>query len=133
MLKSSISFTEETSFGPPKIEILWDTVAEEVLGQSQVEGVKIRNKVTGETRILPVQGLFIFIGIRPQTEWLQSVLDLDEQGFIITDAEMRTSVPGVFAAGDVRSKACRQIVTAAGDGATAAYMAEHYLAQREKV
>ncbi len=121
---------QERAFADPKIEFVWNSVVTEILGEDKVQGVRIKNVRTGEERVLEVGGVFIFIGIRPHTEWLEGVLALDEGGFIITDAEMRTSLPGVFAAGDVRAKSCRQIVTAAGDGATAAYMAELYLLER---
>ncbi len=121
---------QERALANEKITIFWNRVVEEILGQDQVEGVRLRNVKTGEEETLKVQGVFIFVGISPQSEFVKGVLPLDEKGFIITDCEMRTEVPGVFAAGDVRSKACRQIVTAAGDGATAAYMAEHYLSQK---
>ncbi len=121
---------QERALANEKITIFWNRVVEEILGQDQVEGVRLRNVKTGEEETLKVQGVFIFVGISPQSEFVKGLLPLDEKGFIITDCEMRTEVPGVFAAGDVRSKACRQIVTAAGDGATAAYMAEHYLAQK---
>ena len=122
---------QERAFANPKIEFVWDSVVKEILGKEKVEGVRVLNRKSGEEKFLEVGGVFIFIGIRPQTEWLkEGVVALDDGGFIITDAEMRTSVPGVFAAGDVRAKACRQIVTAAGDGATAAYMAEIYLSER---
>ena len=121
---------QERALANEKITIFWNRVVEEILGQDQVEGVRLRNVKTGEEETLKVQGVFIFVGISPQSEFVKGLLPLDEKGFIITDCEMRTEVPGVFAAGDVRSKACRQIVTAAGDGATAAYMAEHYLSQK---
>ncbi len=121
---------QERALANEKITIFWNRVVEEILGQDQVEGVRLRNVKTDEEETLKVQGVFIFVGISPQSEFVKGVLPLDEKGFIITDCEMRTEVPGVFAAGDVRSKACRQIVTAAGDGATAAYMAEHYLTQK---
>ncbi len=121
---------QERAFADPKIEFVWNSVVTEILGEDKVQGVRIKNVKTGEERVLEVGGVFIFIGIRPHTEWLEGVLALDEGGFIITDAEMRTSLPGVFAAGDVRAKSCRQIVTAVGDGATAAYMAELYLLER---
>ena len=118
---------QERAFANPKIHFIWNTVVEEILGQEKVEGVRIKNRKTGEISTLPVDGVFIFIGIRPQSDFVKGLLPTDERGFIITDCEMRTELPGVFAAGDVRAKACRQIITAAGDGATAAYMAEHYL------
>ncbi len=121
---------QERAFANEKIEFIWNSVVEEIIGKEKVEAVKIKNRKTGEEKILKVDGVFIFIGIRPQSEFVKDLLKLDERGFIVTDCEMRTEIPGVFAAGDVRSKACRQIVTAAGDGATAAYMAEHFLAQK---
>ncbi len=121
---------QERALANEKITILWNRVVEEIFGQDQVEGVRLKNVKTGETETLKVQGVFIFVGISPQSEFVRGILPLDERGFIITDCEMRTEVPGVFAAGDVRAKACRQIVTAAGDGATAAFMAEHYLSQK---
>ena len=119
---------QERAFANEKITFVWDSVVTEILGREKVEAVKVKNRKTGEEKVLQVDGVFIFVGIKPQSDFVKGVLKLDEGGFIITDAEMRTEVPGVFAAGDVRSKACRQIVTAAGDGATAAYMAEHFLA-----
>jgi len=121
---------QERAFANPKIEFIWNTVVEEILGKEKVEGVRLKNRKTGKTSTLAVDGVFIFIGIRPQSEFVKGLLPTDERGFIITDCEMRTEIPGIFAAGDVRSKACRQIVTAAGDGATAAFMAEHYLSER---
>lgn len=121
---------QERALSHPQIEPLWNTVVTEVLGEDRVEGLRIKNVKTGEESTLAVGGVFIFIGIKPQTEWLGGAVALDEAGFVVTDSETRTSLPGVFAAGDVRAKACRQIVTAAGDGAVAAYMAEHYLAER---
>ena len=120
---------QERALAHEKIQFWWSCVVEEILGQDKVEGVKIRHLKTGETEVLRVDGVFIFIGISPQSEFVEGFLERDERGFIITDCEMRTNVPGVFAAGDVRAKACRQIITAAGDGATAAYMAEHHLSQ----
>lgn len=86
-------------------------------------GVVVRHVASGETRTLKVNGLFIYVGMEPRTDFLPQEVKLDAQGFIVTDTEMRTSVPGIFAAGDVRSKLCRQVITAAGDGATAAQAA----------
>ncbi len=123
---------QERLLSNEKVEILWNTIVEEIFGKEIVEGVKLLNKASGEKKVLPVDGVFIFIGFSPQTSFLKGFLKLDESGFIPTDAEMRTEIPGVFAAGDVRAKACRQIVTACGDGATAAYMAEHYIAHLDE-
>ncbi len=118
---------QERAFANPKIEFIWNTVVEEILGEDKVEALRLKNRKTGEESFLRIDGIFIFIGMRPQSEFVKGLLPTDERGFIITDCEMRTEIPGIFAAGDVRAKACRQIITAAGDGATAAYMAEHYL------
>ncbi len=84
---------------------------------------------TDEIRQISVEGLFIYVGFEPATAYLPAALERDAQGFIVTDTEMRTSIPGIFAAGDVRSKLCRQVITAAGDGATAAQAAFVFLEQ----
>ncbi|WP_456371392.1 thioredoxin-disulfide reductase [Thermodesulfatator atlanticus] len=120
---------QERALSNEKIHPIWNTVVEEILGDEKVKALKLKNRKTGEVSELPVDGVFIFIGTSPQSEFVKDLLECDERGFIITDAEMRTNVPGIFAAGDVRAKACRQIITACGDGATAAFMAEHYLAE----
>ncbi|MHB8070052.1 MAG: thioredoxin-disulfide reductase [Desulfobaccales bacterium] len=110
-----------------KVQIHWDTVVDEIQGQHAVEALQLRNVKTGESSRLPVAGVFIFVGITPNTAWLKGRVKTDEWGFISTDVEMATSIPGIFAAGDVRSKLLRQISTAVGDGAIAAFAAEHYL------
>jgi thioredoxin reductase (NADPH) len=112
-----------------KVKIHWDTVVQEIRGQEAVEALEMRNVKTREVSSLPVAGVFIFVGVTPNTAWLKGRVTMDERGFIFTDPEMATSVPGIYAAGDVRSKLLRQISTAVGDGATAAFAAEHYLAQ----
>ena len=88
---------------------------------------EIENVKTGDVSTLPVQGVFIFIGYTPNSELDKGLLDLDDLGFVITDNDMQTSIPGVFAAGDIRSKALRQISTAVGEGATATYSAEKFI------
>jgi thioredoxin reductase (NADPH) len=113
-----------------KVQIHWDTVVNEIRGQQAVESLELRNVKTGELSQLPVAGVFIFVGITPNTAWLKGRISMDDWGFVFTDAEMATSIPGIFAAGDVRSKLLRQITTAVGDGATAAFAAEHYLGKR---
>jgi thioredoxin reductase (NADPH) len=121
----------DRALGHPSIEAIMETVVEEILGDKAVTAVKLKNVKTSETRTLPVEGIFVYAGYRPNTGYLKGVVDLDEVGCVVTDAEMATRVPGIFAAGDVRSKNLRQVVTAAGDGATAAFSAEKYIEQIE--
>lgn len=103
-----------------KIEILRSCVIESLVGDSELTGIVVKNLITKEETTIPVSGLFIYVGFEPITAFLPQDLQKDGQGFIITDTEMRTNIPGIFAAGDIRSKLCRQVITAAGDGATAA-------------
>jgi len=105
----------------PNIEVVYDTVATRILGEQGVEGLDLENVKTNDSSKLDVQGVFIFVGLNPLVDFVPEQLERDEAGFIVTDAEMRTNLPGVFAAGDVRSKICRQITTAVGDGANAGY------------
>jgi thioredoxin reductase (NADPH) len=116
----------------PKIEVIWDTVVEEIHGDAQglVERLSLRNVRSGERSTLPVTGIFIFIGFRPNTGIIEGHVEHDEQGYLITDATMQTSIPGLFAAGDVRQQLTRQITTAVGDGTTAAIAADKYLTER---
>ncbi|HWP03671.1 MAG TPA: thioredoxin-disulfide reductase [Gemmatimonadaceae bacterium] len=116
----------------PKIEVIWDTVVEEIHGDAQglVERLSLRNVRSGERWTLPVTGIFIFIGFRPNTGIIEGHVEHDEQGYLITDSTMQTSIPGLFAAGDVRQQLTRQITTAVGDGTTAAIAADKYLTER---
>ncbi|BCR06996.1 thioredoxin reductase [Desulfuromonas versatilis] len=115
-----------------KIEILWNSAVERVEGDaSGMHAVELKDLSSGEKRSLELQGLFVAIGVTPKAHFLAEVLQLDPDGHILTDAECRTSMPGVFAAGDVRKKILKQIATAVGDGAVAAIMAEKYLMDRE--
>lgn len=115
-----------------KIEILWDTVVTGVEGEGKVENLRLLNVKTDQARDLPVDGLFVWIGILPNADYIGPEVQRDEYGFVITNADMETSVPGVFAAGDVRSTPLRQIATAVGDAAIAAYCAEHYIENIKK-
>jgi thioredoxin reductase (NADPH) len=119
--------SQERAFRNEKIEILWDTVVEKIAGENGVEGVSLKNVKTMERRDLPVGGVFMYVGWEPNTNFLKGVIDLDKSGFVLTDAQMATSRPGVYAAGDVRQKLLRQVVTAAADGAIAAFAAERYI------
>ena len=110
-----------------KITLVWDSIPIKISGVNGVEGLDIKNVITGEETHIILQGVFVFIGYTPNNKLVNKQLKLDQKGFIITDNNMETSVPGVFAAGDIRSKILRQISTAVGDGATAAFTAEKYL------
>ncbi len=123
----AVKLLQERALAEEKIEFVWDTVPTRILGQEGVEGIELKNVKTGEVTRKDVQGVFVFIGTDPNTELVQGLVVLDEQGFVVTDDQMEASVPGVFAAGDIRSKAFRQISTAVGDGANAAYGAEKYV------
>ncbi len=121
---------QERAFQNPKIEFLWDTVVTRVLGDSGVEGLELQNVKTKALRTLKVGGVFLYVGSLSNTEFLKGVVNLDEQGYVVTDDQMATSAPGIFAAGDVRKKLLRQIATAVGDGAMAAFAAGQYIESR---
>jgi thioredoxin reductase (NADPH) len=121
---------QERAFADPKMEFVWDTVVEEILGEDSVTGVRIRNVKTGKVRTLDVKAVFIFIGLTPNTYYLRDKLTMDDGGHIFVNEWMETEIPGLFAAGDVRANSARQVVTAAGDGATAAIKADHYISDR---
>jgi len=123
----AVKLLQERAMAEEKIEFVWDTVPTRILGADGVEAIELRNVKTGETTQRDVQGVFIFIGTIPNTELLQGLVALDDAGFVITDDQMETSIPGVFAAGDMRSKSFRQISTAVGEGAAAAHGAEKYV------
>ncbi|MDJ0923584.1 MAG: thioredoxin-disulfide reductase [Acidimicrobiia bacterium] len=114
-----------------KIEVLWDTVVEEVLGDTLVTGLRLRNKVTDDVSELAVEGLFLAIGHDPNTKVFQGQIEMDDKGYIITGDNTMTSVPGVFAAGDVTDHVYRQAITAAGMGCQAAIDAERWLDEQE--
>ncbi|TET17006.1 MAG: thioredoxin-disulfide reductase [Dehalococcoidia bacterium] len=120
---------QEKAFSEPKIEFLWDTVAEEIEGENSVRRIKLRQVKTGEKSSLEIAGVFISIGLKPGTDYLKGVLPLDDGGYVITNDKMETEIPGIFAAGDIRRNSARQAVTAAGDGATAAFYAEKFITQ----
>ena len=118
---------QERAMAQEKIEFIWDTIPLRILGQDGVEGIEFQNVKTKQISRKAVHGVFIFIGTIPNTQLLKGKVTLDKEGFVITDDGTRTSVPGVFAAGDVRSKPWRQISTAVGEGATASFGAEKYI------
>jgi thioredoxin reductase (NADPH) len=118
---------QEKALAHGTIQPVWNTVVESIQGTDQVEGIKVKNRDGSGWQTISIQGVFILIGIMPNSDWAKPVIALDPQGFIPTDENMTTSIPGVFAAGDVRQKLLRQISTAVGDGAAAVFAAEAYL------
>ena len=126
---------QDRLFKNEKIEMIWDSVLEEVIGNDEppgVTGAKVKNIKTGESQIIPVEGVFIAIGHDPNTSLFKGQLDLDDEGYLVTAPDSTaTNIPGVFAAGDVQDKIYRQAVTAAGTGCMAALEAEHYISMLE--
>ena len=123
---------QERLFSLPNVEILWDHVAEEILGQDTVQGLRLKNVKSGEEKTLQVAGVFIAVGIIPQTELLDGLADRNDGGYVLAGEDGITSAEGIFAAGDCRSKNLRQIITAVADGANAATSAWSYLLKKEK-
>lgn len=120
---------QEKAFAEKKINILWDSVLEEIAGDTFVDRVKVSNVKTGKKSVLDVSGVFMAVGFKPNTDYLKDILKLDDVGTIITNEKMETGVPGIFAAGDIRSNSIRQVIAAAGDGAVAAIGAEKYISE----
>lgn len=118
---------QEKLFSCENVEMVWDSVLSEICGQDKVTGIRIRNVKTEEETTLSVDGVFIAVGITPNTELFKDQLRLDENGYIAAGEDGVTSVPGVFAAGDIRTKALRQVVTAVADGANAVFSVQKYL------
>lgn len=115
-----------------KIEFVWDSVLTSINGLTHIENITVQNIKTGDMTTLAVDGCFVWVGLIPNTQFLSNAVKLDETGFIIADLNMETSVPGVFAAGDVRVTSIRQIATAVGDATVAAFSAEHYIENVKK-
>jgi thioredoxin reductase (NADPH) len=122
---------QERAFADPKISFVWDTVVEEIVGDEEANAVRVRNVKTDEVSTLETDGVFIYIGHIPNTSLFRDQLTLDEAGYIVTDRRQHTSVPGVFAAGDVQDAIFRQIVTAAGTGSAAAIEAIRFLDEQQ--
>jgi len=118
---------QERAFANDKMRFVWDSVAVEILGDKTVSGVKVRNVKTDETQVIETSGVFLYVGLIPATKVFADQVEMDEAGYVLTDAHKQTNVPGVFAAGDVENPDFRQCVVAAGAGATAAIQAERYL------
>lgn len=122
---------QKRAFANPKISFVWDTVIEEIQGNGVVQGVQTKNLKTGATQKMDTDGVFIFIGHYPNSQFLVGQLAMDEEGYVITDERYRTSVPGVYAAGEIQDSHFRQIATSVGQGTGAAMELEKWLAAQE--
>jgi len=122
---------QERAFAEPKIEFRWDSTVEKIEGENSVKRIGLNQVQTGEKSALEVAGVFISIGLKPDTDYLKGILPLDNAGHIITNEKMETEIPGIFAAGDIRQDSARQAITAAGDGATAAIYAGRFLTEQK--
>ena len=121
---------QQQAFAQPKLNFIWNSVVEEITGENMVKEIKLRNVKTGETSTLPVAGVFVAVGLKPNSQCFANVVKLEETGHIITDELMATSAPGIFAIGDIREGSARQVASAVGDGATAAISVFKYLRER---
>ncbi len=119
---------QDRAFANPKMAFVWNSVVKEILGEKRVTGVRVLNGKDNETEVIEADGVFIYVGTVPQTELFVDQVALDDRGYVATDERQQTSVPGVFAAGDVQNRRFRQVVSAAADGANAAMEAERFLA-----
>ena len=118
---------QEKAFAEPKIEFLWNNIVKEIEGKDTVKRLKLHQVKTGEESTLDISGVFISIGQSPNTDYLKDILPLDDTGHIITNSRMETQIAGIYAAGDIRHDSTHQVITAAGDGATAAIYADVFL------
>ncbi|RYD04519.1 hypothetical protein N752_14190 [Desulforamulus aquiferis] len=113
-----------------KVEFLWFSVVDKVIGEDKVEAVRIKNVASGEMTDIPVDGVFVYVGTKSNSDLVKDLVQMDERGYIKTDENMSTGIAGLYAAGDIRQKHLRQVVTAVADGAIAAVEAEKYLTSK---
>lgn len=123
---------QKRAFANPKIKFIWDTIVTEILGEDAVSAVKLKNVKTEEEKVYETKGVFIFIGHYPNSQMFADQLELDDEGYIVINKYMETSIPGVFAAGEVADPSFRQVITSAGMGAGAAIQATRYLEELEE-
>jgi len=121
---------QDRAFANPKMDFIWNTVVEEIMGDGQVTAAKVRDVVTGQRRELPLSAVFIFIGQHPNSDFMKGLVKMDNGGHMIVNEGMETDQPGLFAAGDVRQNSARQVASSVGDGVTAAIAADHYITSK---
>jgi thioredoxin reductase (NADPH) len=122
---------QERALANPKIKFLWNSIVQEIKGDSMVRSIIVKNVKTGEIKEFETEGAFLFVGLVPRTQFLKGIVQMDEGGYVLTNEHCETSAKGIFAVGDCRKKLLRQIATAVGDGATAAFAAEKFLEWKE--
>ncbi len=122
---------QERALANPKIKFLWNSIVQEIKGDSMIRSIIVKNVKTGEIKEFETEGAFLFVGLVPRTQFLKGIVQMDEGGYVLTNEHCETSAKGIFAVGDCRKKLLRQIATAVGDGATAAFAAEKFLELKE--
>jgi thioredoxin reductase (NADPH) len=128
---SATGILQERARENPKMNILCSTTVEMITNEGDMKSLSLRNVETGERSILKVSGIFMLAGLSPETGYLKDLVELDSEGYVIVTSGLETSVPGIFAAGDIRSGSSKQVITAAGDGATAALSAEKFITLKQ--
>ena len=118
---------QEALFALPNVEVIWNHTVEEICGEDMVESIRIREKNSGEEKNIMVDGIFVAVGIHPDTEIVRGLVACDESGYILAGEDTKTTISGIYVAGDVRKKPMRQIITAVADGANAATAAANFL------
>lgn len=118
---------QDALFALPNVEVIWNHTVEEICGEDMVEGIRICEKISGEEKNIAVDGIFVAVGIHPDTEFVRELVACDESGYILAGEDTKTTISGIYAAGDVRKKPMRQIITAVADGANAATAAANFL------
>jgi len=124
----AVEALQQRIFANQKIEVVWNSVLKEIVGKDKVKAIKILNLQTNQEDIIECEGVFVFVGFVPNTDFVKNVVSLDKNGYINVDDKMATTAKGIFACGDCRQTYLRQIVTACGDGALAAFSAGQYVA-----
>lgn len=128
----AVKIAQKRAFNNPKIDVIWNSVVQEVNGENAVESLTLFNRESEQASTIAVDGVFIYVGIIPNNRLIESRVDCDDQGFILTDETCHTNIPGIYAAGDIIHKVLRQVVTAVSDGAVAAFSAEKWIVDNEE-